>query len=69
MTEFYALPNEGEKLTTCLTYLVRGAACGIRVPSWVPPELIPEYVDCAKEYGSDHAVKHIDKIMEDLGYE
>lgn len=69
MTEFHPLPNEGETVTIYQNYLQRGATCGIRVPAWVPSELIAEYVDCAKEYGADHAVKHIDKIMEDLGYE
>ena len=67
--EFYALPNEGEKLTMCQTYLVRGAACGVRVPSWVPPEFIAEYVDCAKEYGADRANYHIRKIMRESHYD
>jgi len=69
MTKYHAIPNNHEAVTAHGLYITRAAARGLRVPAWVPSELIAEYVDCAKEYGADHAVKHIDKIMEDLGYE
>lgn len=67
MTEHYPLPNEGERLTIHQAYLVRGAVAGIRVPLWVPCDLIAEFVDCATEYGTDHATDHVKKIMKDAG--
>lgn len=69
MTEYYPLPNVGEKITIHQSYLVRCAAAGIRVPLWVPYGLIAEFVDCATEYGTDHAIDHVKKMMKDAGHD
>lgn len=44
----------------------RGAAKGIRVPLWVPRKLIAEYVECAAEYGEEHAAAHVRKVKREL---
>lgn len=67
--EFHSILNEVGEPTIYRTYLVRAASYGIRVPAWVPFELIAEYVDCAKEYGTKRADEHIEKIMKDEDYE
>lgn len=69
MADCYPIPNKGDRVTIYEAYLVRGAASGIRVPLWVPFELIAEFVDCANEYGIDRATEHVEKMMKDAGHD
>lgn len=67
MNEFHTVPHKGDPITIQGLYLTRAAARGIRVPLWVPHRLIAEFVDCASEYGAEHAAKHVRKVKKELG--
>jgi hypothetical protein len=67
MTECHPIPQKGDPITIQGIYLTRAAAGGFGVPSWVPHCLIAEYVDCASEYGAEHAAKHVRKVKQELG--
>lgn len=62
----HELKKSGEKNDAYDIYLKRAAARGFDVPAWVPRRLIPEYVDCATEYGEEHAAKHVRKFKKDM---
>ena len=66
MINHHRVPNKGEPVTMCGIYLSRAAARGIYVPTWVPRRLIAEYVDCACEYGEEHAASHVRKVKQEL---
>jgi hypothetical protein len=63
----HPVPHKGDPVTVQGLYITRAAACGLRVPAWVPHCLIAEYVDCASEYGAEHAEKHVRKVKLELG--
>jgi len=62
----HELPKAGEKNDAYDRYLTRAAARGFDVPAWVPRRLIPEYVDCATEYGEEHAARHVRKVKKEI---
>lgn len=66
MNETHPVPNKGHPATMHGLYLTRAAARGILVPTWVPRRLIAEYVDCAMEYGEQHAASHVRKVKQEL---
>ena len=40
---------------------------GIKIPHWVPRELIVEFCDCACEHGEEHAASHVRKRKKEMG--
>ena len=66
MTACHPVPHKRERVGVYELQILRGAAKGIRVPLWVPRRLIAEYVECAVEYGEEHAAGHVSKIKQEL---
>lgn len=62
----YPVPHKGDRPGIYELQILRGAAKGIRVPLWVPRRLIAEYVECAVEYGEEHAARHVSKMKQEL---
>lgn len=66
MIATHPIPNQGS-YSVYDKALIRAHARGVLVPAWVPMRLIAEFVDCALEYGEEHAARHVRKVKKELG--